>query len=206
MSGTLVCQTSMRLAEWGNLEIPVLITQGGAYIPITHVCAILGGLDAKSQRARIHRDRILHTLAVELPVRTPGGDQSMLCLERLGFGRWLNSIDLDRVRPDIAENILAFQWKVTLEASRILSGEVESQEAPLLTIVPASAVPVRPPEQTMTIRDEDVKGFLLALAARIGHIELSQREIHGILLALATGDTDEVRRCCPQCGYVFGEE
>jgi hypothetical protein len=100
MSGTLVRQTSMRLAEWGNIEIPVLITQGGAYIPITPVCAILGGLDAKSQRARIHRDRILKALAVELPVRTPGGDQSMVCLERLGFGRWLDGVDPDRVRSD----------------------------------------------------------------------------------------------------------
>jgi P22_AR N-terminal domain len=114
MPGTIVRQTSMRLSDWGNLEIPVLIAGGGAYIPITHVCAILGGLDPKSQRARIHRDRILKALALELPVRTPGGEQDMLCLERLGFGRWLNGIDLDRVRADIADNILAFQWKVTL--------------------------------------------------------------------------------------------
>jgi len=166
----------------------------------------LGGLDAKSQRARIHRDRILKTLALELPVRTPGGEQDMLCLERLGFGRWLNGIDLERVHPDIANNILAFQWKVTLEASRILSGEVEGQEAPLLSIIPANRATLRRQTQRMDIRDEDVKRFLLALAARIGQIELSQREIQGILLALASGDRDDLQRRCPQCGYVFSEE
>jgi hypothetical protein len=206
MPGILVRQTSMRLSEWGDLEIPVLIAEGGAYIPITHVCAILGGLDPKSQRARIHRDRILKALALELPVRTPGGDQDMLCLERLGFGRWLNGIDLDRVRADIADNILAFQWKVTLEASRLLLGEVESREAPLLSIVPATNAPLRRQTQRMDIRDEDVKRFLLALAARIGQIELSQREMQGILLALAHGDRNDIRQSCPQCGYVFGEE
>jgi len=206
MPGILVRQTSMHLSAWGNLEIPVLIAEGGAYIPITHVCAILGGLDAKSQRARIHRDRILKALALELPVRTPGDEQDMLCLERLGFVRWLNGIDLERVRSDIADNILAFQWKVTLEASRILSGEVEGQEAPMLSIIPASKAPLRRQTQRMDVRDEDVRRFLLALAARIGQIELSQREIQGILLALASGDGDDLRRRCPQCGYVFGEE
>lgn len=205
MPGVLVRQTSMRLSEWGNLDIPVLIAEGGAYIPIKHVCAILGGLDAKSQRARIHRDRILKALALELPVRTSGGEQDMLCLERLGFGRWLNGIDLDRVRPDIAENILAFQWKVTLEASRILSGEVEGQEAPLLSIIPANRAARRLQTERMDIRDEDVRRFLLALAARIGQIELSQREIQGILLALASGDREDLHPHCPQCGYVFGE-
>jgi hypothetical protein len=195
----------MCLPEWDNLDIPVLIAEGGAYIPITHVCAILGGLDARSPRARIHRDRILKALALELPVRTPGGDQEMLRLERLGFGRWLNGIDLDRVRPDIADNILAFQWKVTLEASRILTGEAEPQEMPLLSIVPVSKAHIRAQARGMTVRDEDVKTFLLALAARIGHIELTQREIQGFLFALASGDGDEIRRRCPQCGYVFGE-
>jgi hypothetical protein len=57
----------------------------------------------------------------------------------------------------------------------------------------------------ITARDEDVKSFLLALAARMGNIELNQREIQGILLALASGDADEIARRCPQCGYVFGE-
>jgi hypothetical protein len=205
MSGILVRQTSLRLSEWGGLEIPVLIAEGGAYIPVKHVCAILGGLDAKSQRARIHRDRILKALALELPVRTPGGEQVMLCLERLGFGRWLNSIDLERVRPDIAENILTFQWKVTLEASRILSGEAESAGTPWFSIVPANTAMLARQTRRMTIRDEDVRGFLLALAARVGNIELSQREIQSILVALAHGDTDEISRRCPQCGYVFGE-
>jgi hypothetical protein len=206
VSGIVVRQTSTRLSEWTDVDIPVLVAEGGAYIPIGHVCAILGGLDARSQRARIHRDRILKTLVLELPVRTPGGDQEMLCLERLGFGRWLNGIDLDRVRPDIAENILAFQWRVTLEASRILSGDAVDHEAALVSIVPEHKPSLRSQARGMTVRDEDVKGFLLALAARIGHIELTQREIQGILFALANGDKDEIRRRCPQCGYVFGEE
>jgi hypothetical protein len=132
----------------------------------------------------------------------------MLCLERLGFGRWLHGMDLDRVRPDIAESILAFQWRVTLEASRLLAGEAEGQEPPLLTIAPAhSATKALVPSQTSRVlpRDEDAKRFLLAMAARIGAIELTQREIQGILLALASGDTDVVERRCPQCGYVFGD-
>lgn len=146
------------------------------------------------------------TIALELPVRTPGGDQEMICLERLGFGRWLNGLDLDRVRPDIADNILAFQWKVTLEASRILSGDTVDQDIAMLSIVPATKTPTQGQAHSMTIHDEDAKRFLLALAARIGHIELTQREIQGILLALSNGDEDEVRWRCPQCGYIFGEE
>lgn len=206
MSGILVRQMSLRLSQWGDLEIPVLLAEGGAYIPVKHVCAILGGLDARSQRARIHRDRILKALTLELPVRTAGGEQVMLCLERLGFGRWLNGVDLDRVRPDIAENILAFQWQVTLEASRILSGDAEQVEAPAwISIVPMSAVLPARSTAHMTVRDEDVRGFLLALAARIGNIELSQREMQGILVALARGEADDITRRCPQCGYVFGE-
>lgn len=205
MSGILVRQTNLRLSEWGDMEIPVLLAEGGAYIPITHVCAILGGLDPKSQRARIHRDRILKVLALDLPVRTAGGTQDMLCLERLGFERWLNGIDLERVRPDIAENILAFQWRVTVEASRILTGDMEGHDAPLLSIVPANKALIPSQASRMTIHDEDAKSFLLALAARIGNIELNQCEMQGILLALASGDTDDIGRRCPQCGYTFGE-
>jgi hypothetical protein len=109
------------------------------------------------------------------------------------------------VRPDIADSILAFQWRLTLEALRILSGEADGQEPPLLTIAPATKALAPPQQSRITPQDEDAKRFLLAMAACIGTIELTQRTLRGIPLALALGDIDDIQWRCPHCGYVLGE-
>ena len=190
-------QTLIPLPKWGGVSLPALIVEEeGAYIPVKLLCAVLmGTVDDRPHRARIKRDPILNQLWRFLPVQTSGGQQDMFCLEHTGVARWIDRLDLGKVREDIRPRILAFMWDVTLAARRALYGEVESRNLPAFhAIVPHNRTPV-------TIRDEDAKRLLLALADRIGKIEISQREMQGLLVALATGALDSLPLSCPQCGY-----
>lgn len=86
MGGLVVRQEALRLAQWGDIDLPVLLCSEGAFIPVKHLCFImLGGMDDRSQRAKIKSDAILSRLSRPLPVQTHGGVQDMLCLEHLGL-------------------------------------------------------------------------------------------------------------------------
>ncbi len=71
-------------------------------------------------------------------------------------------------------------WEVTLEARRLFYREVESCALPAI-------VPSR--RQALTVRDANAQRLLYALVDRIGSLEISQRKIQGIRMALASGDT-----------------
>jgi hypothetical protein len=191
-------QKDIYLSKW-NLTLPALIVDGeGAYLPLKYLCGVLmGTVDDRPHRLKVKRDPILCELWRLAPFDTAGGQQELFCLLHVGLARWIDRIDLNKVRPEFRAGIKALMWDITLEANRLLTGEVESRALPMI-------VPPKPAQ--LTLRDEDVKRLLFALADRIGTIELSQREAQSILLALASGDLEDVKRRCPQCGFVFGED
>jgi hypothetical protein len=142
MSGLVLRQETLRLAQWGDIELPVLLYDESAFLPVKHLCFImLGGMDDRSQRAKIKNDAILSNLSRLLPVQTPGGVQDMVCLERMGLARWINSLTLSTIRADLRPRIAQFQWDVAMAADRLLFGEVISPEPPRFAIVPDALVP-----------------------------------------------------------------
>lgn len=195
-------QTMIYLAQWGGLQLPAVIVDGeGAFIPVKLLCAaLMGTIDDRPYRARIKRDPILRYLwrHLNIDLEGPGGPQDMFCLEHTGLGRWMDRLDIEKVRADIRPRILELMWDITLKARSALYGEVESSTLP--AIVPAALPSRRAP---VTIQDQDVKRLLLALAARVGEIEISQRELQALLVALATGSADTLPLRCPKCGYAW---
>ncbi len=205
MSGLVLRQETLRLAQWGDIELPVLLYDESAFLPVKHLCFImLGGMDDRSQRAKIKNDAILSNLSRLLPVQTPGGVQDMVCLERMGLARWINSLTLNTIRADLRPRIAQFQWDVAMAADRLLFGEVISPEPPRFAIVPDALVPFAE-TSSRRVSDSDVRRLILALVERMGKIEISHRELHTALLALASGTIEGAARQCPQCGYLFTE-
>jgi hypothetical protein len=186
-------QITLPLAEWADLEIPMLQMESGeGYIPVRPLCrALLGVDDDKPQRARIRRDPILSQLTTYLPVQTAGGTQDMLCLAWLGVGRWIDRLDLDSVKDAYRTRLLDIMWAITFAAYEVISGKRALPA--LLTIVPSARL-------LTAFREEDVRRFLHLLAERIGRMEIATRDAQTVLLAMAgVSQRDGV---CPCCGRV----
>lgn len=184
-------QVTLPLAEWADLEIPMLQMESGeGYIPVRPLCrALLGVDDDKPQRARIRRDPILSQLTTYLPVQTAGGTQDMLCLAWLGIGRWIDRLDLDSVKDAYRARLLDIMWAITFAAYEVVSGKRTLPA--LITIVPSARL-------LAAFREEDVRRFLHLLAERVGRIEIASRDMQTVLLTM-TG-TSEQDGICPCCG------
>lgn len=191
---SVIRQVTRKLPEWGNLEIVALVTPDGVYFPLKLLCFVfLGQVNDRAQRARVQRDPILQGLTRSYPVETSGGRQRMVCLERLGIGRWINGVEVSRMRPEIRDRFLAFQWELTRLADRLLFGEVASESQYALpaasSIVPATASRAVPP----ALNEEQLVVFLDFLARRVGSLEIDMQQIKRWQLALlqAEPDSDE---------------
>jgi len=129
----------------------------------------------------------------------------MVCLERMGLARWINSLTLSTIRADLRPRIAQFQWDVAMAADKLLFGEVISAEPPRFAIVPETSSAVADLTPTRRLSDSDVRRLILSLVDRMGRIEIGHRELHTALLALASGTIDGAAKQCPQCGYLFTE-
>jgi hypothetical protein len=185
-------QVSRKLPEWGNLEVVALIAPDGVYFPLKLLSFVfLGDVNDRAQRARVQRDPILRELTRVYPVETSGGRQQMVCLERLGIGRWINGVEINRLRPEIRDRFLTFQWELTRLADRLLFGEVESDRSAGSSLTRAtnfnsssSAMPNNAP----TLTDDEMLRFLQYLARRVGSLEVDMTQVKQIQMALLSGD------------------
>lgn len=178
-------QVSRKLPEWGDLEVVALIAPDGVYFPLKMLSFVfLGDVNDRAQRARVQRDPILRELTRVYPVETPGGRQQMVCLERLGIGRWINGVEISRLRPEIRERFLAFQWELTRLADRLLFGETAVSSVPALSTQAATS------RGHQSLSDDDLLVFLQYLARRVGALEIDVSQVKRLQLALMGGDAD----------------
>lgn len=188
----VIRQVTRKLPEWGNLEIVALVTPDGVYFPLKLLCFVfLGQVNDRAQRARVQRDPILQGLTRTYHVETSGGRQRMVCLERLGIGRWINGVEVSRMRPEIRDRFLAFQWELTRLADRLLFGEVASEPQPSLStsfsaITPSVVSRSHPP----SLNEEQLATFLDFLARRVGSLEIDMQQIKRWQLALLQAEPD----------------
>ncbi|HZC04706.1 MAG TPA: hypothetical protein VE338_03625 [Ktedonobacterales bacterium] len=175
-----VRQVTRRLPQWGNVEVVALIAPDGVYFPLKVLSFVfLGDVNDRAQRARVQRDPILRELTRSFPVETSGGRQRMVCLERLGIGRWINGVDVSRMRPEIRERFLAFQWELTRLADQLLFGEIASSPASAMAVGPG-ADGVNP----ASLSDDQLVKFLSYLAQRVGNLEIDMRQVKQLQMAL----------------------
>lgn len=188
---SVIRQVTRKLPEWGNLEIVALVTPDGVYFPLKLLCFVfLGQVNDRAQRARVQRDPILQGLTHTYPVETSGGRQRMVCLERLGIGRWINGVEVSRMRPEIRDRFLAFQWELTRLADRLLFGEVTSEPQHALLAPTAAVSPIAPNSHVPSLNEEQLATFLDFLARRVGSLEIDMQQIKRWQLALLQSEVD----------------
>ncbi len=177
-------QVSRKLPEWGDLEVVALIAPDGVYFPLKLLSFVfLGDVNDRAQRARVHRDPILRELTRVYPVETPGGRQQMVCLERLGIGRWINGVEINRLRPEIRERFLAFQWELTRLADRLLFGDPPTSEAKQLRGT------ITAQRGGHALSDEELLAFLQYLSRRVGALEIDMGQVKRLQLSLLGADS-----------------
>ncbi len=170
-------QVTRKLPQWNNIEVMALITPDGVYFPLKVLSFVfLGDVNDRAQRARVQRDPILRELTRTYPVETSGGRQQMVCLERLGIGRWINGVEVSRMRPEIRERFLAFQWELTRLADQLLFGEAASAIE--------RALPPSSNGATNNLSEEQLVKFLSYLAQRVGNLEIDMRQVKQLQMAL----------------------
>ena len=174
-------QVTRKLPQWNNVEVVALIAPDGVYFPLKVLTFVfLGDVNDRAQRARVQRDPILRELARTFPVETSGGRQRMVCLERLGIGRWINGVDVSRMRPEIRERFLAFQWELTRLADQLLFGDVATPAERSLPSTDGAAP---------AFTDEQLLKFLSYLAQRVGNLEIDMRQVKQLQMALLQAPT-----------------
>jgi hypothetical protein len=99
----------------------------------------------------------------------------MVCLERLGIGRWINGVDVSRMRPEIRERFLAFQWELTRLADQLLFGDA---------VAPAERALAPAEGAAPAFTDEQLAKFLSYLAQRVGNLEIDMRQVKQLQMAL----------------------
>jgi hypothetical protein len=190
-SDRAIRQVSRKLPEWGDLEVVALIASDGVYFPLKMLSFVfLGDINDRAQRARVHRDPILRELTRVYPVETTGGRQQMVCLERLGIGRWINGVEINRLRPEIRERFLAFQWELTRLADRLLFGETSATDAKGITGSASHG-------SGRALSDDDLLNFLQYLARRVGALEIDMTEVKHIQMALLGAESEKERESLP---------
>jgi hypothetical protein len=161
-------QHAITLNNWHDdrgepLLITVMLTDDGqAYFPVTLLCRALA-LDPRSQLDRLREHAVLSQLIRQMRVETPGGPQSTWCIERRGIGFWWGGIQLNKVRKQVQERLLEFQWALVDAADRLLFGEIPSD-------------PMKAQLATHEAQIANVTRFALQLERRIGFLEMNNRE------------------------------
>ena len=176
----VIRQVTRKLPQWSNVEVVALITPDGVYFPLKVLSFVfLGDVNDRAQRARVQRDPILRELTRTYPVETSGGRQRMVCLERLGIGRWINGVEISRMRPEIRERFLAFQWELTRMADQLLFGELAPS-----SVTPGRALATTDEAVAPALTDDQLVKFLSYLAQRVGNLEIDMRQVKQLQMAL----------------------
>ena len=159
-------QHAITLSSWHDdrgepLQLTVVLTdEGQAYFPVNLLCRALV-IEPRPQLDRLREHAVLSQLIRQLRVDTLGGPQSAWCIERRGIGFWWGGIQLSKVRKQVQERLLEFQWALVDTADRLFFGEVPSD-------------PVRAQLATHDAQIANVTRFALQLEHRIGKLELKR--------------------------------
>lgn len=108
---TLVPVEQREIDFYGDEITAVLVEEGDrqmVFIPIRPICDYLG-LNWSGQRQRIQRDPILGEVSSECVIHSQGQGRRMLCLPLDYLNGWMFSINADRVKEDIRNNLLRYQ-------------------------------------------------------------------------------------------------
>ncbi len=110
----LVRTEQRRVTVLAEDEIVAVRTPDGAiYLPVKPLCLNLG-INDRGQIQRIRRDKAMAEGLRQLRVETPArGLQPTQCLLLDFVPYWLSTVDIERVRPDAQERLLAYKtWVI----------------------------------------------------------------------------------------------
>jgi hypothetical protein len=180
--------------------IPVAQTpEGELYVPLRMLAEFLG-LDARSQRHRVNRDRVLSSRGRSVVLqRSDGKRVPMFCLPLDLLPGWLFGVDTARVRPELVEKLERYR----AEAFRVLWQAFKGDVLPVATTPitdlsgAALALEIATAVQHLARQQLDIEGRLSDVTGRQevmaqylkGFIQKTEGRLHNLELYLNTGAT-----------------
>ncbi len=115
-------------------------SDGRVFVAVRPICEAIG-LDWHSQRQRIHRTPSLAEGEVMITAPSGGGMQRTLCLPLDLIPGWLFGADVNRVKPELKERLIAYQRECHRVLFEHFKGALHSAAA---VAAVAEATPVEP--------------------------------------------------------------
>src|SRR5260221_2732537 len=134
-----VGQHEVMVPGWRGALVMIVAADGRVYIPLRMLCEVLG-IDARQQLDRLREHAVLAQMLSQQYIQTRGGRQAVWCIERRGLGFWLGGVQLNKLRSELRDSILALQWAIVDAADRVLFGEVAPDPLPAQLATPVGPI------------------------------------------------------------------
>ncbi len=152
-------QRTLIIEQWEGARFPVARLGNDLYMPLSSLARYFG-VDARSQRETLQQDRALSRYLRFLYIRGKGGRQSTLCILLRAMPLYLVKLDIDYVREELQDGLLAWVDTV-IEATAVLFFG-SATDAALLTATDAGDV-------------EDLRAQVARQQLEIGHLKFALR-------------------------------
>lgn len=96
--------------SFNNQTITAFMHNDTPVVALKPICENMG-LDWRAQRQRILRHPVLSKGVVMITTPSEGGEQTTTCLPLDMLNGWLFGVDANRVKPEIKDNVIAYQFK-----------------------------------------------------------------------------------------------
>src|SRR5260221_12635150 len=100
-------QRTLIIEQWEGARFPVARLGNDLYMPLSSLARYFG-VDARSQRETLQQDRALSRYLRFLYIRGKGGRQSTLCILLRAMPLYLVKLDIDFVREELQDGLLAW--------------------------------------------------------------------------------------------------
>lgn len=199
-STALVPMHEQTVVFYGD-PIPVAqASEGELYVPVRLLAEFLG-LDARSQRHRVNRDRVLSARARSVVMqRSDGKRVPMLCLPLDLLPGWLFGVDTARVRPELVDKLERYRAEAFRVLWQAFKGDIlpASADAPTKNLSGAAlALEIATAVQHLARQQLDIESRLDDVAGRQevmanylkGFIQKTEGRLHNLEIHLNTGAT-----------------
>jgi len=195
MSETALVPVEEKLVKfYGDEVIAVRAADGVVYVPIRPVCDNLG-ITLAGQRERINRDPVLAEAVSSVSVTLTQQAREMLCLPLKYIPGWLFGVNVNRVKPELRDNVIRYQkecYDVLSEA--FLEGRLTADPA-FTELLQSDTLAVQAykvlQELTRLARSQ------ILLEARVGHHEFRIDDLEKRLESVEDSLGDEDRHLTP---------
>jgi hypothetical protein len=167
---------------YGEIYDGALAEGHNLYVPVRAIAERLG-MDARGQQRRLQNSHTLsqHLARIEMPTAYAGGIRmrQMVCIHVEYVGEWMKEIELDKVAPDIRDEIRRIQEELSLVLRAHMRTSIVPQD-----ILDELNPDLHPAMQEYFNRMHELKTFLLMISKEVHNQTTAIHELEKRVIGL----------------------